>query len=137
MPQAAPTFAAMAYHAYGYPAADGPFLDSRDDDPTIAGSRAAASSSLSTVPASAGTLPIFGNAQTLNMNPLILTNIKGSPYFKNTLVHLTTYHEVVDEIYYKVEHLEPWERGSRVGRKREIYAGELSLGLEDRMCHRI
>jgi hypothetical protein len=24
-----------------------------------------------------------------------------------------TYHEVVDEIYYKVNHLEPWERGSR------------------------
>ena len=24
-----------------------------------------------------------------------------------------TYHEVIDEIYYKVDHLEPWERGSR------------------------
>ena len=26
---------------------------------------------------------------------------------------LQTYHEVIDEIYYKVDHLEPWERGSR------------------------
>ena len=26
---------------------------------------------------------------------------------------LQTYHEVVDEIYYKVNHLEPWEKGSR------------------------
>jgi len=29
------------------------------------------------------------------------------------LSELKTYHEVVDEIYYKVQHLEPWEKGSR------------------------
>lgn len=29
------------------------------------------------------------------------------------LTELKTYHEVVDEIYYKVQHLEPWEKGSR------------------------
>lgn len=29
------------------------------------------------------------------------------------LYELKTYHEVVDEIYYKVAHLEPWEKGSR------------------------
>lgn len=29
------------------------------------------------------------------------------------LYELKTYHEVVDEIYYKVTHLEPWEKGSR------------------------
>lgn len=29
------------------------------------------------------------------------------------LYELKTYHEVVDEIYYKVQHLEPWEKGSR------------------------
>ena len=28
-------------------------------------------------------------------------------------MELKTYHEVVDEIYYKVQHLEPWEKGSR------------------------
>ena len=26
---------------------------------------------------------------------------------------MKTFHEVVDEIYYKVDHLEPWERGTR------------------------
>lgn len=30
-----------------------------------------------------------------------------------SLSFFQTYHEVVDEIYYKVNHLEPWERGSR------------------------
>merc|ERR1711997_474533 len=49
----------------------------------------------------------------MNLNPLILTNIKNSPYFKVNLVELKTYHEVVDQIYYKVTHLEPWEKGSR------------------------
>jgi len=58
-------------------------------------------------------LPIWGNERTMNLNPLILTNIQSSHYFKNNLSELKTYHEVVDEIYYKVEHLEPWEKGSR------------------------
>ena len=29
------------------------------------------------------------------------------------LFEYKTYHEVIDEIYYKVTHLEPWEKGSR------------------------
>lgn len=49
----------------------------------------------------------------MNLNSLILTNIQGSSYFKVQLFKLKTYHEVVDEIYYQVKHLEPWERGSR------------------------
>lgn len=49
----------------------------------------------------------------MNLNPLILTNIQSSSYFKVHLFKLKTYHEVVDEIYYQVKHLEPWERGSR------------------------
>lgn len=58
-------------------------------------------------------LPSWGNVNTMNLNPLILTNIQNSPYFKVNLFGLKTYHEVIDEIYYKVAHLEPWERGSR------------------------
>ena len=48
------------------------------------------------------TLSIWGNEKTMNLNPLILTNIQSSPYFKVNLYELKTYHEVVDEIYYKV-----------------------------------
>merc|ERR1712156_1285889 len=58
-------------------------------------------------------LPIWGNQRTMNMNPLILTNVTNSPYSKVNLIELKTYHEVIDEIYYKVAHLEPWEKGSR------------------------
>ncbi|XP_052789576.1 pre-mRNA-splicing factor 38B-like [Mya arenaria] len=59
------------------------------------------------------TLAIWGNEKTMNLNSLILTNIQSSPYFKVQLYELKTYHEVIDEIYYKVSHLEPWEKGSR------------------------
>ncbi|XP_037528439.1 pre-mRNA-splicing factor 38B isoform X1 [Rhipicephalus sanguineus] len=58
-------------------------------------------------------LPLWGNDKTMNLNNLILTNILSSPYFKVNLYKLKTYHEVVDEIYYNVQHLEPWEKGSR------------------------
>ncbi|XP_050443193.1 pre-mRNA-splicing factor 38B isoform X2 [Adelges cooleyi] len=59
------------------------------------------------------TLPVWGNERTMNLNTLILTNIQSSHYFKVNLYELKTYHEVIDEIYYKVQHLEPWEKGSR------------------------
>ncbi|XP_027628075.1 pre-mRNA-splicing factor 38B [Tupaia chinensis] len=58
-------------------------------------------------------LPLWGNEKTMNLNPMILTNILSSPYFKVQLYELKTYHEVVDEIYFKVTHVEPWEKGSR------------------------
>ncbi|XP_066942794.1 pre-mRNA-splicing factor 38B-like isoform X2 [Macrobrachium rosenbergii] len=58
-------------------------------------------------------LPIWGNEKSMNLNPLILTNIQSSQYFKVNLYQLKTYHEVIDEIYYNVSHLEPWEKGSR------------------------
>ncbi|XP_016980066.1 uncharacterized protein LOC108045293 isoform X3 [Drosophila rhopaloa] len=59
------------------------------------------------------TLPFWGNENSMNLNPLILANIQSSSYFKVHLFKLKTYHEVVDEIYYQVKHMEPWERGSR------------------------
>ena len=62
---------------------------------------------------SANQLPVWGNEKTMNLNNMILANIQGSPYFKVTLYKLKTYHQVIDEIYYNVAHLEPWERGSR------------------------
>lgn len=79
--------------------------EDEDDDPTVDNSNK--SSKLNNV------LPFWGNEKTMNLNQLILTNILQSPYFKTNLYQLKTYHEVIDEIYYQVKHLEPWERGSR------------------------
>lgn len=74
-----------------------------DSDPTVAKKPSTKASNV---------LPIHCNDK-MGFNPLIYTNIQQSPYFKNTLFQLKTYHEVIDEIYYSVKHLEPWEKGSR------------------------
>jgi len=66
-----------------------------------------------TKPRLGNNLNIWGNLRTMNLNHLVLTNVQNSPYFKVRLFELKTYHEVVDEIYHKVFHLEPWERGTR------------------------
>jgi len=58
-------------------------------------------------------LELSGNMETMNLSDLILNNILGSTYFKG-LFKLKTYHEVVDEIYYSVEHLEPWMPHSKM-----------------------
>jgi len=80
--------------------------DSDSDDPTVDhGGRGIGTNNLK--------LSFNGNERTMNLNPLILTNIQGSPYFKVELFGVKTFHEVVDEIYYKVDHLEPWATGSR------------------------
>ena len=47
-------------------------------------------------------LQTWGNEKTMNLNMLVLTNIQASPYFKVQLFELKTYHEVIDEIYYRV-----------------------------------
>lgn len=48
------------------------------------------------------TLPLYGNKETMNINPMILSNIQGSAYFKEELYKMKTFHEVIDEIFYKV-----------------------------------
>lgn len=77
--------------------------DDDDDDPTVVKTGSSKASNI---------LPIHCNEK-MNLNPLIYANIQQSPYFKNNLFQLKTYHEVIDEIFYNVSHLEPWEKGSR------------------------
>ncbi|ETV81479.1 hypothetical protein, variant [Aphanomyces astaci] len=56
-------------------------------------------------------LPIHGNQTTYNFNTLLYDNVMNSDYFRK-LYELATYHEVVDEIYYRVDHAEPWAAGT-------------------------
>lgn len=60
------------------------------------------------------TLPLYGNKDTMNINPMILSNIQGSAYFKEELYKLKTFHEVIDEIFYKVCDLQHLTVMSRV-----------------------
>jgi hypothetical protein len=57
------------------------------------------------------------------------------------LYELKTYHEVIDEIYYKVTHLEPWEKGSRKTAGQtgmcggvSIFVTELQRGCDTLKC---
>eukprot|EP00618_Florenciella_parvula_P037269 CAMPEP_0119479944 /NCGR_PEP_ID=MMETSP1344-20130328/8983_1 /TAXON_ID=236787 /ORGANISM="Florenciella parvula, Strain CCMP2471" /LENGTH=330 /DNA_ID=CAMNT_0007514221 /DNA_START=174 /DNA_END=1163 /DNA_ORIENTATION=- len=57
-------------------------------------------------------IPLWGNDTTFNMNPLLANRIIESDYFQS-LQSMTTYHEVVDEIYHKCKNVEPWSPGTQ------------------------
>jgi pre-mRNA-splicing factor 38B len=52
-----------------------------------------------------------GKAIDLLMEKVLCMNILSSDYFKG-LYRLKTYHEVIDEIYNEVDHVEPWMTGN-------------------------
>jgi pre-mRNA-splicing factor 38B len=56
-------------------------------------------------------LPVHGNSETFNMNSLLFNNILSFEYFR-ALFQLKTYHEVIDEVYRSVKHVEPWQTGT-------------------------
>ena len=56
-------------------------------------------------------LPMYGNSTTFNINNLLFNNIMENEYFR-ALYQLRTYHEVIDEIYRSVNHVEPWQTGT-------------------------
>lgn len=59
-------------------------------------------------------VPLWGNLNTFNLNSVLLQNITKSPYFyKKCLQELSDWTSVVDEIYYEVKHLEPWNGGKK------------------------
>lgn len=56
-------------------------------------------------------LPVHGNTRTYNLNNLLAQNIMASEYFISTC-RLTTFEEIVDEIYERCEHCAPWATGT-------------------------
>ena len=56
-------------------------------------------------------LPMHGSSSNFNMNTLLHSNILESEYFR-ALYQLKTYHEVIDEIYRSVQHVEAWQVGT-------------------------
>lgn len=56
-------------------------------------------------------LPMYGNTTNYNINNLLFNNIMENEYFR-ALYQLRTYHEVIDEIYRSVDHVEPWQTGT-------------------------
>ncbi|CAI4226985.1 unnamed protein product [Auanema sp. JU1783] len=58
-------------------------------------------------------LPLWGNQNTMNLNALVLENVRESYYYKNHLIEIDNFQQLQDEIFYKVKHMEPWEKGTR------------------------
>ena len=56
-------------------------------------------------------LPMYGNSTNYNINNLLFNNIMENEYFR-ALYQLRTYHEVIDEVYRSVDHVEPWQTGT-------------------------
>ena len=59
-----------------------------------------------------GQINIVGNDSTFNMNSMLINNISKSPYFMKCCQNLKDWSSVVDEIYYEVNHMQPWAIGA-------------------------
>ena len=68
-----------------------------------------------------------GNRQTFNIETVLRKNIVDSEYWRNTCAKLQTWEEVVDQIYYDVDHVEPWMSGNARG-------ASSAFGLLYRLC---
>lgn len=55
-----------------------------------------------------GLIPLK-DTTTFNINPMLLGNISKSPYFLKACNELKEWTTLVDEIYYQVKHMEPWQ----------------------------
>ena len=57
----------------------------------------------------------YGNQSTYNVESVLRKNIVDSEYFRDTCGKLGTWSEVVDQIYYDVQSVEPWMSGNARG----------------------
>jgi hypothetical protein len=57
-------------------------------------------------------LPLWGPDDSFHFNPVLLEKIVKSPYFQKCCRDITNWNSLVDEIYYQVNHLEPWVAGT-------------------------
>eukprot|EP00658_Telonema_sp_P-2_P064985 TRINITY_DN5433_c0_g2_i8.p1 TRINITY_DN5433_c0_g2~~TRINITY_DN5433_c0_g2_i8.p1 ORF type:complete len:156 (+),score=39.38 TRINITY_DN5433_c0_g2_i8:1-468(+) len=56
-------------------------------------------------------MPTYGNQATMNLNPLLLGNMRTNDYFK-LLAEKKSFQEVVDQIYYDAKMAVPWLPGT-------------------------
>jgi len=57
-------------------------------------------------------IPLFGPDDSFRFDPMMLNSIKTSQYFLKICREITSWTALVDEIYYKVEGIEPWALGT-------------------------
>ena len=57
----------------------------------------------------------YGSTATYNMESVLRKNVMDSEYFRDTCLKLSSWQEVVDEIFYTVKDVEPWMSGNARG----------------------
>ncbi|KAL6781571.1 hypothetical protein ACKKBF_B08550 [Auxenochlorella protothecoides x Auxenochlorella symbiontica] len=57
----------------------------------------------------------YGNTSTYNLENVLRQNILTSTYYQKTAVPIEQWQDLVDEIYYSVDHVEPWMSGNARG----------------------
>lgn len=60
-------------------------------------------------------MELYGNKTTFNLENVLRLNIINADYFRDTCLKLGSWEEVVDEVYYDVQHVEPWMSGNARG----------------------
>lgn len=60
-------------------------------------------------------MEIYGSSTTFNLESVLRANIINSDYYRNDCMKLTTWAEVIDQIYYDVTNVEPWLGGNARG----------------------
>jgi len=59
-------------------------------------------------------LALWGPDDSFRLEPMLLNNIKKSNYFIKICQEIHDWTSLVDEIYYRVDHMEPWAVGTYV-----------------------
>ena len=54
----------------------------------------------------------YGNTTTYNLEIVLKQNIVNSDYYRNDCTKLSTWAEIIDQIYYDVKDVEPWMGGN-------------------------
>jgi len=57
-------------------------------------------------------IPLWGPDDSFRFEPMLLSNVKRCSYFTKICREIKDWSALVDEIYYKVEHMEPWAVGT-------------------------
>lgn len=57
----------------------------------------------------------YGNLSTFNMETVLKQNIVAADFYRGECARLTTWQEVIDQIYYQVDYVEPWLAGNARG----------------------
>lgn len=57
----------------------------------------------------------YGNVSTFNIESVLYQNVQNSEYYKNNCMKLTAIDQLIDEVFYSMDNVEPWMSGNARG----------------------